>query len=149
MKGVGAALHRDRCHGTAAEPDFRRVSVGLDLELLDRLDRGNEVRDVNPRILRVHAVERHSLVDLTLTVGAHRVAGTRNREPALAVGQAGPVAILHTRNHNGQCNDVASVERKFNHALVLDHAADDGVFGVESNGGRGNLNGLGHVADFE
>ncbi|MEZ5395709.1 MAG: hypothetical protein R2724_23245 [Bryobacterales bacterium] len=48
---VGAALHGDRGDRAAAEADFGRVGVGLDLELLERFDRGHEVGDVDARIL--------------------------------------------------------------------------------------------------
>ena len=100
-------------------------------------------------ILGVHAVERNHLVDLALTVGADGVAGARNREPALTVVHAGALAVLNARHHDGELHDVAAVERQLGHALVLDHAADDGVLGVESDGGGGNFHRLGHVTDFE
>ena len=146
---VAAALHRDRGHGAAAKPDFRRVSVGLNLELFDRLDRGNEVGDVNARILRVHAIERNDLVNLALPVGADRVAGSRDREAARPVGHAAAASELNARNQDRQLDDVAAVQRQLDDAFVLYHAADNRILCVEGDRRRRNLDRLGDVTNFQ
>src|SRR6476646_3861690 len=62
MQGVGAALHGDGDLSAAAEAVLGGVSVGLNLELLNGFDGGDEVSDVNTGILGVDPVERYHLV---------------------------------------------------------------------------------------
>ena len=66
MELLGSRLGHniDLCAGPFAE--LCGLVVGLDLELFDRLDRGDEVGDVDAGIFGVNAVEGHSLVNLAL-----------------------------------------------------------------------------------
>src|SRR5205085_5970325 len=95
MQAVSAALHRHADHRPAAEAVFGRISVGLDPELLQRLHRRYEVRDMDARIFGVGSIETDHLKRLADAVGADGKAGARNWKSTQTVAAPSAIAELH------------------------------------------------------
>src|SRR5262249_49742997 len=86
---------------------------------------------------------------LAHTVGADREAGSGNRETTETVAATGAISELHARHKRSEAHYVASVQRQLDDALVLDHAADVGRFGIQHGGGCRHFHGLIHRAYLE
>jgi hypothetical protein len=116
VKLVGAALGDDVDLSAAAAAVFRGGVAGLDFELLNGIHgRQNRVL-INREVVVVHAIEKEVVGLLASAIDAD---GTALRGVLRAVG-----GKLGARNQKRERQEVAFVERKLAHFLLVDDLAN-------------------------
>src|SRR5262245_12545624 len=108
MQLVGPAFGIDLDVGAAATAEFGGVSVGLDLEFLDRINNRAQRKVVERRIVVINAVEN---------VVIRRGSGAGGAEVSSAHRD-------HARHELGEGFEAPPIERQLDHFLMIDHIAD-------------------------
>ena len=150
MELVGAALggHDDRCARTASV--FRRIRVGNDLELLDRVHRlvhylRAQLLDVFRDGVIVHAIEDEIVLERADAMNVDAAGAARRRAAALL-----RVAVArHTRHRLQQVVPIAQAQGQVEHHAVLYDRAGRGLLRFERCGCGRHFHHLGYFADLE
>ena len=111
-------------------PELRRVDAGLDLELLDRVDRrqGDVVLEV--RVGVIDAVERVVVEEDALATGGDGLRGALAAKSGAGLPRRGREHVDVGREGD-QIQVLPAVQRQLGHDLVLDDGTDRGALGVE------------------
>ena len=127
-------------------PELGRVNAGLHLELLQRVDRGQDHVGVEVGVGILDAVQREVVEHDALSGHRDRLVGA-----VAALARAGLAGGRRDGGDVGRERDqlqiVAAVERQFDDALVLDHGTDGGVLGLQLGGRTRYLDGFGYLSE--
>ena len=125
VEAVGARF-RDHVHLARLAAEFRGVDAGLDLELLERVDRGEKDVGVEVDVGVVDAVERVEVELAALARNRQLLGGARAALPGARLPGAGELGA-DVRAERDELEIVPAVQRQFDDAPVLDHRADGGI----------------------
>ena len=145
--GVAAALGGDvDLGGSAAE--FSGIYTTLHLELLQGFSRGEDHVGVEVRVGVFDTVQREAIEVVALT--GNRNILVRAIATLAAIGLASRrEAEADIGGQGGEGQVIATIQGKFDDALLLDDRADGGVFGLEHGTGGIDLHRVRNGADFE
>ena len=132
MEGVAARLGDD-VHLCALMPELGRVDARLDLEFLDRIDRGQRDVVVEVRVDVTDAVERVVVEEDPLPAGGDGLLSAVAALPGGRLPRAGRGRVDVGRQRD-EIQVLAPVQRQLGHDLVLDDGAERGGLGVEQCG---------------
>ncbi len=113
--------------------ELGRVDAGLDLELLNRIDRrqGDVVVEVRVRV--TDAVERVVVEEDALTTGGDGLRGALAAKSGARLPRRGREHVDVGRDGD-QIQVLSAVQRQLGHDLVLDHRTERGALRVEQGG---------------
>ncbi len=127
MKAVASGLGRDvDLAGGAAE--LGREDAGLNLELLNGVDRGQENIKVKADIGVVDSIQSE-IIELAALAGDRDVLGAALAPLPSGGGTVRAEAEAHVGTERNQLQEVAPVERQVHDTFIFDHRSDRGVFG--------------------
>src|SRR5262249_52025862 len=141
----GLGRHIDlRC----GAPEFGRKDSGLNLELLQRIDRWQEDIGVEVHVGILHAVERE-VVELAALASDRNVLLSA-LAPLPSNGLSGiRESVAYVGAHRDKLQEVASVQRHFHDLFVFDHCPDRRVLCRNERGRALDLDRLSHVSNLE
>src|SRR5437867_4016396 len=154
VEGIRPALDRGVDDAAGAPPELGRERVGLDLELLDRVDRGADdegraVQEVDYVDVVVDAVEQVVVLPVRPDAVGREVAADHQAQAA-----RGPCTVVascrnHARRDGGELREVPSVKGKLCRRLAVDHVAERRRLGLGLGRRTDDLNRLADVTDLE
>ena len=121
-----AARLGDDVHLRALVPELRRVDAGLDLELLDRVDRGQGDVVLEVRVGVIDAVERVVVEEDALATGGDGLLRALAAKSGAGLPGRGREHVDVGRLGD-QIQVLPAVQRQFGHHLVLDDGAESNV----------------------
>ena len=125
VEGVAARLGDD-VHLRALVTELGRVDAGLDLELLDRIDRRQGDVVVEVRVGVTDAVERVVVEEDALTTGGDGLRGALAAKSGAGLPRRGREHVDVGRDGD-QIQVLSAVQRQLGHDLVLDHRTERGA----------------------
>ena len=126
---VASRFRGDQNRRAAARSPFRRVVVGEDLELLDRVDRRQNRDGAGRQFVVVVAIQQPIGAIGARAAHRQRIRAARGRFAArAAIEKAVRIGFLRgARRQRGKLNEVAAVQRQIGHLLGRDHLTESGV----------------------
>ena len=138
MELLGARLGHDVDLRPGTLPELRRVVVGLDLELLQRVDTGAHADSV------VEGVGVGRAVDLEcVLVGPQAV-----RREAVGASAASLCTRGNARHQKGELGKVPAVERQRQNLLRVQYGSQRGGLALDQRSLARDRDAVGHLADF-
>ena len=148
LEGVRPGFDLDVHDAAERSAELRRIGAGLQLELVQRIDGGEDDDGLQPRFVVVDAVQDVVVVARALTVGREGCRGTP-RQAARAVDVRARDAAHHARHGAREAHEVSTVERQLPDLLFADGRAELGRRGLDERRDADDGHGFGDGADLE